>query len=426
MSLYYADDSVTLHLGDALEVLSTMDAGSVDCIVTSPPYYGLRDYGVDGQIGLERTPAEFVERLRAVFAEARRVLADHGTCWVNIGDSYASKPAGDGSSGRRDRRGAGLLDKRGDRPEKNLLGIPWRLAFALQDDGWILRNAVVWAKPNAMPSPVTDRFSTTYELVFLLTKRPRYWFDLDVIREPLLRPEARDGTRVFGGKNKGAKGGVGASARLRGKNTYGGAGPSGRNPGDVWTIATRPYPGAHYATFPVDLPLRCITAGCPSEVCTVCGEPRRRIQARGRDLDPSRPQARRAMELAEQHGLTDEHIAAIRATGITDAGKARHTQTGTDRNADRVRALADEAKTALGGYFREFLLAPLTTTGWTDCGHGAYRPGVVLDPFSGTGTTGLAARSLGRRYVGIDLDPGSHNQAIDRFAQGVLTDGGAA
>ena len=151
MEPYYSDGTTTLYLGDALDVAQQLDSGSVDCIVTSPPYFGLRDYGVDGQYGLESSPAEYVETMRALFAELRRVLADDGTLWVNLGDSYASKPCGGrGRNSQLASRAVGL-------PDKNLIGIPWRTALSLQDDGWILRSEIIWAKRNFMPESVTDR-----------------------------------------------------------------------------------------------------------------------------------------------------------------------------------------------------------------------------------------------------------------------------
>lgn len=288
MKPYYADDTVTLHHGDALQVLRTLPAESVNCVVTSPPYFGLRDYGEPGQYGLEESPAAYVEQMRQVFAEVRRVLASDGTLWLNIGDSYYS---GKGSPTQPDvknearRPGARVLDKPGQgwSKQKNLLGIPWRVAFALQDDGWILRNRIVWNKPNAMPESVSDRLSCRSEDLFLFAKSSRYWFDLDPIREPLAHPEALTKGIVFGGRN-GGEGKVGGAARRGGLHvsTYGstppghtggprngGTGPHhddsnprGRNPGDVWTIPTQPFAEAHFAVMPAALPERCILAGC--------------------------------------------------------------------------------------------------------------------------------------------------------------------
>lgn len=261
MTPYYADDQVTLHHGDALEVLRTLPAGSVDCCVTSPPYYGLRDYGEPGQYGLEASPAAYVETMRAVFAEVRRVLAADGTLWLNLGDSYYSgkgSPTQPDAKNEARRPPARILDRPGAdwaRP-KSLLGMPWRVAFALQDEGWILRNAVVWDKPNAMPESVTDRLSTTYELVFLLARSPRYWFDLDGIREPhppqaLASADRRSRSRV--------------AYHAPGQSPHSSVRPNheaGANPGDVWTIPTQPFAGAHFAVFAPQLVTRCIVAGC--------------------------------------------------------------------------------------------------------------------------------------------------------------------
>ena len=267
MKPYFQDEQVTLHHGDAYDVAQRMASGSVDCIITSPPYYGLRDYGSEGQYGLEESPAAYIETMRDLFAELRRVLADDGTLWLNIGDSYG--------------------------PDKSLLGIPWQTALALRDDGWTVRNAIIWAKPNAMPDGVPDRLSGRYEHVFLFSKSRRYWFDLDSIREPAITAD-RTGSRASF-KNSADNQHVPQWSRSK----VGSAGMPlnelGRNPGDVWEISTQPFSAAHFAVMPVTLAQRCVLAGC--------------------------------------------------------------------------------------------------------------KPGgVVLDPFNGSGTTGLAAQKTGRKYVGIDLN----------------------
>ena len=173
----------TLYVGDARAVLAEMPAGSANCIVTSPPYWGKRDYGMAGQYGHENSPTAYVATMREVFREARRVLADDGTCWLNLGDSYSA--SGGGATGMHAYLGEHLTTHRAaGLHTKNLLGLPWQVAFALQDDGWIVRNTIVWHKPNAMPESVRDRLSCRHELVFLLAKSPGYWFDLDPIRVP--------------------------------------------------------------------------------------------------------------------------------------------------------------------------------------------------------------------------------------------------
>jgi DNA modification methylase len=182
-TIYWSNPAATLHAGDARDVLTTLPDGSADCIVTSPPYWAKRDYGVAGQYGCEPDPAGYVAILRALFSEARRVLAGDGTCWLNLGDSYSAGSAT--PSGKHAYLGPGLMGRHAPGMEaKNLLGLPWRAALALQDDGWIIRNAIVWHKPNAMPESVRDRLNCRYELVFLLVKSSRYWFDLDPVRVP--------------------------------------------------------------------------------------------------------------------------------------------------------------------------------------------------------------------------------------------------
>lgn len=330
---------VTLYTGDAFHVLTTLPDASVDCIVTSPPYFGLRDYGtgawqhghgrcthhaapsvaaarrtgrqrtcpdcgavwVDRQHGLEPSLTEYVDRLTMVFREARRVLHPRGTMWLNLGDCYAS-----GETGRTDAAthypslAAGQparVERQSSRqtglPAKNLLGVPWRMAFALQAEGWWLRNAIVWAKTNPMPESVRDRLSCTYELLFLLARSPRYYFDLDAIRVPVKHPDTQQSGTLIGGTGKGPRSTVGSAARRYGHNTYGPAkyqqpdpavfagrlpgtamlagrshAPAharGKNPGDTWRLPTRPLKEAHFAAFPIDIPLRCIAAGCRPE-----------------------------------------------------------------------------------------------------------------------------------------------------------------
>lgn len=262
---YYRDEEVTLWLGDALSVLKSLPSDSVDCIVTSPPYYGLRNYGVDGQIGLEETPQEYVDRLVGVFHEAARVLTKDGTLWLNLADSYAARPSW-GRGGHSQLQGrkhdqaqitAAADHRRFDRPVKNLLGIPWRVAFALQDDGWILRSEIIWHASNKMPESVTDRPTRAHESVFLLARNSHYYYDADAVRQPLAESSVRrlmqnvdsqPGSSRVPGKTNGPMKAVGSM--------------QGRNLRDVWDINTTPFTGAHFATFPEALPTTCIQAGC--------------------------------------------------------------------------------------------------------------------------------------------------------------------
>ncbi|MBY5943111.1 site-specific DNA-methyltransferase [Halomonas sp. DP5N14-9] len=257
-----------LH-GDCMETLRTLPEQSVHCCVTSPPYFGLRDYGRDGQLGMEKTPEEFVDALVRVFREVRRVLRDDGTVWLNLGDSY----------------GAG----------KQLHGMPWRVAFALQSDGWYLRQDIIWSKPNPMPESVRDRCTKAHEYVFLLSKGPRYYYDHESVKEPAAESSlarwAQDIDRQAGsdrqpGKTNGPMRAVGGPRSTRDsfrrteskrnavipgqrKGTHRSDRDEGkwdramRNRRSVWTVSTRPYKGAHFATFPPDLIAPCVLAGCP-------------------------------------------------------------------------------------------------------------------------------------------------------------------
>ena len=265
--------SIYLRLGDCRDVLPTLPDQSVHCCVTSPPYFGLRDYGHPDQIGLEPTPDEYVDRLVAVFREVRRVLQDDGTLWLNLGDSYAQGGSGgasckstlknDGSAvfGARAQEIALNESSFSSKPEpglkqKDLIGIPWRVAFALQADGWYLRQDIIWHKPNPMPESVTDRCTKAHEYIFLLTKSARYYYDAEAIKE--------DAVGCTGGAPKkihdpAAQGRHGATSALSAPWT----GSATRNRRSVWTVATQPYSGAHFATFPPKLIEPCILAGCP-------------------------------------------------------------------------------------------------------------------------------------------------------------------
>lgn len=343
MTLFAQAGPVTLHHGDVLDVLADLPDGCVDAVVTSPPYLGLRDYGVPPTdwpqveyvpmtglpavtvpamtcvLGLESEPLAYVAHLVVIFREIRRVLALDGVCWLNLGDSYSMDSKWGGATGGRHAKalhgspGGTRGRRRTGLPDKNLIGTPWRAAMALQGDGWVLRNDLIWDKPNAMPSPVRDRLSSTHEHVFLLARSPRYFFDLDAIREPLAYPDAANGSRVFGGRRKAVSNAfLNASERTRGR-AYVRSHPGGKNPGDVWSISTSAFPQAHHATMSPRLADRLVVSACPRWHCPA-------------------------------------------ACGPTS----------------------------------------------TDCGHGGRRPGVVLDPFSGAGTTGMTAIATGREYVGID------------------------
>jgi len=306
----------TIINGDSLEVIKTLPDGSVNCCITSPPYWGLRDYGVEGQLGLEKTPEEYVTKMNAVFREVRRVLKDDGTLWLNLGDSYANQKSGDTYSGFNDRyfgretdggkqaqtvsgANVGKLNFNGLKP-KDLIGIPWRVAFALQADGWYLRQDIIWHKPNPMPESVTDRCTKAHEYVFLMSKSQQYYYDNEAIKERTLTKDNSNRNRDITKLNN-----TPGRTKMMGlkTNDY-----DNRNKRSVWTVATKPFKEAHFAVFPPDLIKPMILAGCP--------------------------------------------------TG-----------------------------------------------------------GVVLDPFVGSGTTAIVARELGRRFIGIELNPEYADMASRRVGQ---------
>jgi DNA modification methylase len=268
--------SVRLLIGDCRAMLLTLPDGSVHCCVTSPPYFGLRDYGMTAQIGLETTPAEYVAQLVDVFREVRRVLRDDGTLWLNLGDSYAGSW---GARGREDGTNAARPDlekKHGtDAPNrhgfpvlgvkpKDLIGIPWRVAFALQADGWYLRQDIIWHKPNPMPESVRDRCTKAHEYVFLLAKSERYHFDSAAIAEASVGMwnSARSTLAANGIKNVALN--KSGQRRTAGSDTHHeDTDRTGRNKRSVWTIPTQPYTEAHFATMARDVAETCIKAGCP-------------------------------------------------------------------------------------------------------------------------------------------------------------------
>ena len=253
----------SILVGNATDTLQTLDVGSVRTCVTSPPYWGLRDYGNDDQLGLEATPSEFVENLCKVFDEVWRVLADDGTLWVNLGDSYAgaslSRASNNGRAGYGNPR-EGTFSRLGDglKP-KELVGVPWRFAFAMQDRGWYLRQDIIWAKPNPMPESVTDRCTKSHEYIFLLTKNPRYYFDSEAIREPLAESSlgrlAQDVDSQTGSAR--ANGG----AKTNGNMKALGDPEAGRNKRSVWNVGVASFKDAHFAVYPPALIEPCIKAG---------------------------------------------------------------------------------------------------------------------------------------------------------------------
>lgn len=325
--------------GDARNI--DLDTNTIDLVVTSPPYWRKRDYGIEGQIGQEASASEYVDAILECLSEWRRVLRPTGSVFLNIGDTFH---------------------------KRSLAGVPGRIEAAAVDDNWIVRNRIIWTKERGMPEPARNRLANRHEYIIHLAVSQDYYYDLFGYAEAI-------------GNGNGA------------------------NPGDVWNINPERNMGEHLAPFPREIVRRAILLACPQVVCGKCGQPQERIVRRTHKLDTSRPQAKRALELAKQAGLSKEHIAAIQATGVSDVGKALSIQNGTGRNSEEVKRLAAEAKKALGGYFREFTFTLRETTGWKGCRHPRLlrEPGVVLDPFMGTGTTLQQALEMGRSAIGVDL-----------------------
>ncbi len=364
--------------GDALTELRKLPDESVNCCVTSPPYWGLRDYGVPGQLGLEKTPEEYVAHMVEVFREVRRVLRTDGTLWLNLGDSYAGGGKGNYGTGISTHGGAVAKHAKGsDFPvpdglkPKDLVGIPWRVAFALQADGWWLRQDIIWAKPNPMPESVTDRCTKAHEYIFMLSKSARYWYDAEAVsevsvgvwnsaeswsaRENMTAPEL-------------AKGADTEKMRTRGFGTnHPDADRNTRNRRSVWTITTKPYAEAHFATFPPEIPERCIKAGCPAKVCAKCGEPWERVTEKSRSFE-------------------------------SGSGKSGNDPVG--KNGPKLQGGGET------GDIRRGPVVHSTTIGFSpacSCDAGT-TSGTVLDPFFGAGTTGLVAMRLGREFIGLELN----------------------
>ena len=361
-------------LGDCIKGMKTLPDGCIHTCITSPPYFGLRNYkGGNEEIGQEDTVEEFVNKMVEVFREVRRILRDDGTLWLNLGDSYMSAkncapPPQTVANGNprgmpTDFVPANRKEQKGLK-QKDLIGIPWRVAFALQEDGWYLRQDIIWSKPNPMPESVEDRCTKSHEYIFLLSKKPHYYFDHEAIREPALTsPVKRD------------KAGEGYQADYphgdrfsKGERVWGD--PHGkRNKRSVWTVTTKPFRGAHFATFPKDLIEPCVLAGTSKHgCCSKCGAP---------------------------------YVREVEIDRTFESGSGKSGNMPKGKNGERLQG---------GGETRDIRRGPVChtkTTGWKpscEC-EADISPCVVFDPFTGSGTTAVVALTHGRNYTGTELNP---------------------
>jgi DNA modification methylase len=374
----------TIECADVMDYLRGLPDACVNLVCTSPPYFNLRSYLEDGhedkarEIGTEQTPAAYVARMVDVFREVRRVLRPDGNVYVNLGDSYASSSKGTGGPSPRQLRNAGSRYEPKSMdcgvPDKSLMLIPHRFAIAMQDDGWLLREDIVWQKPNPMPESVRDRCTRSHEYIFHFTKGPRYWYDAQAVAEEAASDWVNRGGSLLNRTGWTTAAGRNDMTRKEGTNADG----SKRNRRSVWTINPANFREAHFATFPEDIPEICIKAACPEWCCDQCGAP---YEAQ--------------VEIIKGDRITETTPGRV-ALGKTGNSKSRasHATGWQQMKPDEVRH---------NGY------APSCT-----CNAGK-RAGVVLDPFAGAGTVGLVAKKLNRRYIGCDLNAEYVKMAADRI-----------
>ena len=353
--------------GDTLKVLKTLPDEIINCCVTSPPYWSLRDYGVEGQLGLEKTFEEYINKLCNIFDEVKRVLRKDGTIWVNLGDSYNGNKIGNTNGTYKNRidkskswaNSDSFKKAEQDIPAKSLCLIPQRFAIEMVNRGWILRNTIIWHKPNCMPSSAKDRFTVDFEYLYFFTKSKKYWFEqqLEPHKEVSIKarnPKLNQTTNI--GANRSA-----VNVQM-GDESSRFIPEGGRNKRTVWTITPKPFKKAHFAVFPEALIETPIKAGCPRYVCKKCGKAREKMY---KDID-------------NRH-WTDRQKATKKGMILNETGQ----------------------RNDLGGSFET---KETQFIGLTDCGCNAgFEGGIVLDPFMGAGTTAVVAKKQGKQYIGIEI-----------------------
>ena len=359
--------------GDSLEVLKTLPDESIDMVITSPPYWNLRDYGVEGQLGLEPTFNEYINKLCDIFDEVKRVLKKEGTCWVNLGDTYGTQSGQSrGKTYKSDKTylknvatGESLIKPQGY--HKCLLQIPSRFSIEMINRGWILRNSIIWMKPNCMPSSVNDRFTIDYEMLYFFVKDKKYYFEQQF--EPLKEVSKKRLESGWDGNIPDKKVSWQGIKKYLGKSKEEIENIKGRNKRSVWTITTKSYPEAHFATYPPKLIETPILAGCPELVCKKCGKAREKIE---------------------------EYIEKPKSTGTGKDRYKEYTEKGM---------LGGEGGTSHTVPKGSVYATPKELIGYTDCGcNVGFEKGIVLYIFMGSGTTAEVARDLDRDYLGIELN----------------------
>ena len=379
---------ITFLQGNCLDKIQELDDNSIDCVVSSPPYWGLRDYGVEGQLGLEKTYQEHIKNIVEIFRAMKPKLKETATIWLNYGDSYAATVNGTKVKDiKNDDRG--FVDKpfstiQGVLKPKDLVMIPNRIAIALQDDGWWIRSEIIWHKPNPMPESVKDRPTSAHEKIWLITKSKKYYYDADAIRVPQKQDSiARAGRDVW--KNNKTDSGnysipnVDSAKKLNQKvlDTVAEGKIPMANKRNVWTVTTKPFKGAHFATFPKDLIEPCIKAGCPEKICVECGKPYiRKIKIGNYNK-----------EYQKSCGGNVDGKYTGKSTKNYKGAKAQNPSETKKRILESLREKID-----LGLHKN------------CECNTQDYKPGIVLDPFGGSGTTGIVSKHLKRKAILIELN----------------------
>jgi DNA modification methylase len=373
--------------GDTIKVLQKIEKEFIDMVLTSPPYWGLRDYNMEEQIGLEDTLEEYHAKLLAITKECKRVLKPTGVLFWNHGDSYGGSGNASGHTDATTNCGRKTADygatkehSVGFKPKCMLMQNERLIIKMVDKQGWILRNRIVWEKKNGMPSSVTDRFSNKYEPVYMLVKNRRYWFDLDVVRMPHKESSLNRNKYKWNSQQRSHSPNESRGTDHREPSKL--FNPFGKNRGDVWTIPTHPYPEAHFATFPTSLVEPMIKAACPAEMCKHCGVARERIIK------------------------VTENINNVPKEGWKKTYKGKVELTGNPH------------KRSVSELYKQSLSKQRETIGWTDCtckNEDKYEPGIVLDPFGGSGTVGVVAEKLGRSSILIDIKPEYCEMAYKRL-----------